>query len=229
MSFILDALRKSEHDRDRRALPGAVDVPVSRARQTRLPWLLGGIGALLLLNLGVLLYLLGRSAPAPHTAEPTTAVAATRVTAPATPMSTPHPATRAINVDGRTVRPLAAEVGSAEPLPDVPAPPRTASTDWGAAPASSPPTSYDSGMPRNAGTAGVPSIRELPPQATAGLPVLNIDLHVYSTEPAQRFAVINGQRVHDGSRLREGPLVERITPDGAVLVHNGARFLLPRD
>jgi general secretion pathway protein B len=77
--------------------------------------------------------------------------------------------------------------------------------------------------------AGLPSIHQLPPQATAGLPVLNIDLHVYSGDPAQRFVIINGQRLHEGGQLKEGPRVEQITPDGAILNHQGTRFLLPRE
>ncbi|MBS0395827.1 MAG: general secretion pathway protein GspB, partial [Proteobacteria bacterium] len=72
-------------------------------------------------------------------------------------------------------------------------------------------------------------IHQLPAQATAGLPVLNIDLHVYSADPAQRFVVINGQREREGGQLKEGPTVERITPDGAILNHQGTRFLLPRE
>ncbi|POA46814.1 hypothetical protein C1884_31265, partial [Pseudomonas sp. GW460-R15] len=66
-------------------------------------------------------------------------------------------------------------------------------------------------------TSDVPSIHQLPAQATAGLPVLTIDLHVYSGDPAQRFAIISGQPAHEGTVLKEGPTVERITADGAVL------------
>jgi hypothetical protein len=33
----------------------------------------------------------------------------------------------------------------------------------------------------------------------------------------------------EGDRLKEGPVVEEITPDGAILEHQGQRFLLPRN
>ena len=76
---------------------------------------------------------------------------------------------------------------------------------------------------------GVPSINDLGPQATAGLPQLNVDLHVYATDPASRFVMINGRRYQEGARLPEGVLVEHITPDGVIMNNKGTRFLLPRE
>jgi general secretion pathway protein B len=32
----------------------------------------------------------------------------------------------------------------------------------------------------------------------------------------------------EGQSLSEGPMLERITPDGAILNQRGTRFLLPR-
>jgi general secretion pathway protein B len=64
--------------------------------------------------------------------------------------------------------------------------------------------------------------------AATGLPELTVDLHIYATEPARRAVFINGHRYTRGARLAEGPLVEDITPDGALLSYRGHRFLLPR-
>jgi len=59
MSFILDALKKSEHERQRQAIPGLVEASIARPRQ-RLPiWALALI-ALLGINLVVLLIVLAR-------------------------------------------------------------------------------------------------------------------------------------------------------------------------
>ena len=42
--------------------------------------------------------------------------------------------------------------------------------------------------------------------------------------------MINMHKLHEGeSLLPEGVRVESITPEGAVLSHNGTQFLLPRD
>jgi general secretion pathway protein B len=61
------------------------------------------------------------------------------------------------------------------------------------------------------------------------LPELRLDLHVYATQPHDRFALINMHRVHEGDTLQGGVRVESITPDGVVMSHNGSRFLLPRE
>ena len=41
--------------------------------------------------------------------------------------------------------------------------------------------------------------------------------------------IINGQRVHEGGVLKEGMLVEQITPEGVVLNRQGTRFTLTRE
>ena len=75
----------------------------------------------------------------------------------------------------------------------------------------------------------MPRINELGAQATAGLPALNVDLHVYANDAASRFVILNGRRYTEGARTGEGLLVEHITPDGVILNNKGLRFLLPRD
>ncbi len=219
MSFILDALRKSEHARERRALPGLVDLPVSRAAPSRLPWILGGVGVLLLVNIAVLGWVLTRPAPpAPAQAAP----AAVHALPPVSAAAAPRPL-------ASRVRPLAAESepGSDPELdrlePQQPAP-RAAAEPYAAERAAAA-REFHPGVT----VAGLPSIHQLPPQATAGLPTLNIDLHVYSGDPGQRFVMINGQRLKEGGQLKEGPIVERITQEGAILNHQGTRFLLPRE
>jgi general secretion pathway protein B len=47
--------------------------------------------------------------------------------------------------------------------------------------------------------------------------------------PADRFVFINGRKYHEGMKLQEGPLLERIRRDGIVLNYQGVRFLLPRE
>jgi general secretion pathway protein B len=67
-----------------------------------------------------------------------------------------------------------------------------------------------------------------PAPATAGLPELSIDLHIYADDPAKRAVFINGRRYQQGAVLAEGPTVEEITREGAILRYRGQRFLLPR-
>ncbi|MBM0104364.1 general secretion pathway protein GspB [Steroidobacter sp. S1-65] len=67
MSFILDALKKSENERQRQLGPSLADVRIVR-RRTERPWWAVGLAALLVVNLGILLFVLirdGDAMPAP--------------------------------------------------------------------------------------------------------------------------------------------------------------------
>jgi hypothetical protein len=77
-----------------------------------------------------------------------------------------------------------------------------------------------------ADTEVLPSINEL--NVNGRLPEMHIDLHVYAAQASERFVSINGRRYREGDTLAEGPVLERIRRDGAVLDYQGTRFLLPR-
>ncbi len=63
MSFILDALKKSENERQRQVGPSLADVQVSQRRINK-PWWAVAVGALLVVNLGVLIVVLMRDGDA---------------------------------------------------------------------------------------------------------------------------------------------------------------------
>jgi general secretion pathway protein B len=65
--------------------------------------------------------------------------------------------------------------------------------------------------------------------AAGGVPALNLDLHVYSTKPTERLVFVNSRKYREGDTLQEGPVVQQITPDGAILEFRGSRFLLSKD
>jgi general secretion pathway protein B len=70
----------------------------------------------------------------------------------------------------------------------------------------------------------LPGADELTARGT--LPALHLDLHVYAAQPQQRFIFVNSRKYREGETLAEGPQVEQITADGAVLVFRGSRFKL---
>ena len=240
MSFILDALRKSEHERQRQAGPGIAELPVARTA-SRVPLALATIGALLAVNLVVLLYwLLKNDAPEVVREEPV-AAQPSPVSAPPTPAASqqaPGPvsvgteaapvqdAQRPAPVRQREVRPLAAEVAAGPPADAAP-PPAPDPSLLPSAPSPTPAYGYTPGQ-QAPGVDFAPRIDTLPPQATAGLPVLNLDLHIYATDPEQRAAFINGTRYRAGDRLPQGIDVVAITTDGVLLRYQGRQFLLPR-
>ena len=47
--------------------------------------------------------------------------------------------------------------------------------------------------------------------------------------PQQRFVFVNSRKYREGDTLQEGPVVEQITPDGAVLEFRGRQFQLSND
>ena len=53
-----------------------------------------------------------------------------------------------------------------------------------------------------------------------------MDVHVYSDKPGQRFVLINSRRYREGEQLKEGPVVEAITREGALLRYGEQRFML---
>lgn len=236
MSFILDALRKSEHERQRQAGPAIADLQVARP-SSPFPVALLALGALLAVNLVALLYFMLRSdAPEAVREEPVAATpspSTTRPTNPAPVIASARPPAPPVVAAAprRPVRPLS-DVAAEEPqtppareAPDAPDPMLLP-----AAPAAS---QYPSGAGAQAPASrptgqAVPRLDTLPAEVTAGLPPLNLDLHIYASDPAQRAAFINGRRYKEGDSLPEGVEVRTITPEGAVLQYRGQRFLLPR-
>lgn len=212
MSFILDALRKSEIERQRQSGPSIAELPVAR-EDRRLPVALLAIGLLLAVNVGVLLFFLMRDAGAPVAdAPPAAAAVAPAVAAPVMASAVP-----AMDVNPGEDAAPARDFPEAATLPPE-APDPTLLPDTPVATASSGVTYSEGPAPTNASVAAL----------TAGLPELTIDLHIFTDDPARRAVFINGRRYTQGDSITEGPRVEEITRDGAVLNYRGQRFLLPR-
>ena len=216
MSFILDALRKSELERQRQSGPSIAELPVARDDR-HLPRALLAIGLLLAVNVGVLLFFLLRDTTG---AIPTIGASSTAAPVVAAPVAT-APMPLPVNVSPAADLPdFDAQVSEADALPEASSPP----------PAPDPTLLPDASVTYSAGSVEElpPSIDDLPAQTTAGLPELSVDLHIYADDPAKRVVFINGRRYQRGGVLVEGPTVEEINREGAVLSYRGRRFLLPR-
>ncbi|HEU4517223.1 MAG TPA: general secretion pathway protein GspB [Steroidobacteraceae bacterium] len=218
MSFILDALRKSEIERQRQSGPSVADFPVAR-EDRRLPVALIAIGFLLAVNLAVVLFFMLReeSAPAPQAAPPQAVAQAPAASAPAATVPVAPPPQGALEsqlgAQEAIEEPPAVYYGEMPTLPpDAPDPTLLPETQG-----ASPSVTYDNAPPQQA-TSGVPS----------GLPELSVDLHVFAADPAKRAVFINGRRYTQGATIAEGPVVEEITREGATLSWRGRRFTLPR-
>lgn len=242
MSFILDALKKSENARQRQAGPALFEVKVTPPRRVLPLWALV-IGLLLLIGCVTLSWILLRQ----RTAAPE---APQRQIAPAVvhavPTSTIGTAVRSRRAPSRI---------AASPAPAIPTPaaasPVTAPTSVPAAQPTSPPITQPApGVQVERAAAAAPNPAEfapaLPPAGGANsapalplyaqiaaapgsdLPKLHLDLQVYAANPRKRFVMINMQKLRQGDSLADGVSVVRIRPDGVVLSFQGRKFLLPR-
>jgi hypothetical protein len=258
MSFILDALKKSESDRQRQSGPALFEVKVAPPR-TRLPRWAIAIAALLVINLGIVMWMLLRH-PVRASAEgmaPATSASSAEGTAPA--VSAPSINGTAGSAAGAPATaaslPPPARMGAAQSAPATPA--ATAPLSAGSAPAApgaatgAEPAGTDASNPedyaparegtasstsaefgshvRRGTAAGVPLYQDAASKPGAQIPQLRLDLHAYAVRPQDRFVMINMHKLREGDSTPEGVHVETITPEGAVLSYNGSQFLLPRD
>jgi general secretion pathway protein B len=224
MSFILDALKKSEAERQNQAAAGLSTTP--RASQSdQLPtWAIAIMGAL---SLAVVVLALAWWQSRPAGTSPTPARAADNTATAARPVAA---------AAGGPVRNLATEArlaGRPDSSIAMPAAEPAANSTPPTTPAASPVRPV-SPAPSTAKPAAVPTAGALPTNADLAaqgiaLPELNLDIHVFSSNRTERFVFISCSKYREGDRLRDGPRVDEITVDGVVLQHQGISFLLPRD
>jgi general secretion pathway protein B len=252
MSFILDALKKSEIERQRQAIPGLMNSGAAPRARAFPIWAVALV-VLLGVNLAVLGFVLTRSgtpaagspaagapaaaAPAPGTVvvvgvpgggpaggSPAAPPSAAGQSTPDSPASQEHfSPLDAAPVYAPEIPPDLSEGGSSAAVPprSDSQSARTTHRREGAAPPQSP-EDY------KAEEEVLPTIGEIDLTGQQALPELHIDVHVYATNPADRFVYINMHKYREGSTLQEGPMLERIRRDGVILNLHGLRFLLPR-
>lgn len=79
--------------------------------------------------------------------------------------------------------------------------------------------------PLNEGVAEYVKAWELPLSVRRDLPELNLTIHVFSPNEAERFVLINGERYVPGDSIGEAQIVD-ISRDGAIVDFRTHRFLL---
>lgn len=210
MSYILDALRRAEADRERERgqLPGlhtpgpaAADLAPTTPRTRGWPWAAAG---LLLAGLAAGAWWRGSAPPAPAPAAPPL----TAATAPAQPEARPVPTQVATPPAATPSAPVT------NYLPPTPAPALIV------APAPAP-------APVATASAPPPRAIELPEALRREIPRLAISGSVYSDDPASRFVIINGEVQREGARLGPDLVLEQIGPRELVLRFKSQRYRQP--
>ncbi|MFG6415447.1 general secretion pathway protein GspB [Roseateles sp. DC23W] len=225
MSYILDALRRAEADRERERgqVPGLhaqpLPVPASAAGASPrrwLPWAGGGL--LLLAGIGAGSWWAGETPPA----VPQTQTAPMPASAPATLPAPPAPPAATV---AAAPAPVPTTVSAPVPTPAVSESPYLAPVPPPAATPAPAPAPVAAAAP--APEDRIPRLAELPEGTRRELPRLTISGSVYSDDPASRFVMINGEVQREGARLGAELVLEQIRPRELVLRFKGQRFRQP--
>jgi general secretion pathway protein B len=246
VSFILDALRKSESERRQDARPTIARIPDALPSRRVPLWALAtmitlGVGVVVLA--GAWLHTLMTPPPAPAATAAGGAPArveplplpreghaqgvAPTAGAPRSPNAMSPGVSAALDAAGATARTPLAPSAAADNTPTAAADGRTRLRN-AASLAPEPsfrPSSYTTARP------ALPTLEASPASYTStapslGLPALRLELLAYAEDPLQRFVFINGRRYKEGDTLPEGPRVIGINSRGAVLLAQGRQLQL---
>lgn len=244
MSYVLDALKKADAEREQGAVPGLHAQPApslfdnDHGLQGMPPWvwLLSGAAIVMVIGGGAW-WMIGQGSP--HSAP-----SAARVQIPLAAQSERPLPPRAAAATPRVVL-IEQPVAMMPPQPELSYKPKPVSRrfDTGndrvtdALPsvkkAEVVQASVDTGVARSAvqGIAAVASdegrikaLNELPEDVRRTLPPLTIGGSIYSDSPASRFIIINGQIFHENDKLGPDLTLEQIRLKLAILRYKDTRF-----
>ncbi|MFM9437385.1 general secretion pathway protein B [Janthinobacterium sp. CG_23.3] len=247
MSYILEALKKSQAERQLGELP-TIHAPQLRAgapgvagRALAKPlWLaLGGMTALAL----TLAALMWRAAAPP--AAPAGVAVATAPPASPTPAVAPPPSGMATGAAAAAPAPVGvaavaasvhvpAAVAVASPAPP-PAPPRrpmaaphVASASASAKPVlPAPAPAAQSAPPATPADDNLAGLRDLPEPIQRQIPPLALGGYIYSKNPADRLLLVDKALRHEGEEVAPGLILEKLQPKSAVFSFKGYRYRVP--
>jgi general secretion pathway protein B len=232
MSYILDALRRADAERERGTvpslhtqqfgvLPGDDEVPA----RPRL--LVGAVVVLALVLAAVIAWLyFGSSEPPP---KPTQTVA----TAPTPPFVAPPVAAPVVPALPAMTAPAASAAPAVTPSTAhrPPSSPTAAAPAARPAPAPRPAARREPAPTTPATTPGtapaderIYSLSELPEAIRRELPKIAYGGGSYSPDKASRMAFLNGQVFHEGDTIAPGLVLKQVRQKGAILAYKGYRF-----
>ena len=238
MSYILEALKKSEQQRELGRVPGITSVHENTAKSVSGKWL-WLIVAILLLNAGLLVLLLWPDSEP----EPVTTSAPIREPVQ---LRRDRPAVAPLVSQPPVLENPAPRVPQAARIAPLPAPPVAApvKTETTAKPVLQEPAMAAAVLPAQP-QVKQPQVEQPPRPAVKAdapaLPVwpqipthlfqqlsgnLRLDVHVFSDQPQKSFVLINMRKYRQGEKLQEGPQLDEITAEGVILSFSGQRFRL---
>lgn len=219
MSYILDALRRADSERERGSVPGLHSQPVppgsADARQTPAPrpWAWIAIGVSLGLLVPLAWFAFDRDTP-PQAVVLAPAPAAEPVAPAPVPPAPAEPAPPPPVVEAPPVAPPVVERVAPPPA----APPAVAPAAMPAPPPAR--------APAAAAGSRVYSQRELPADVRGSLPALSVGGSVYSPNPSDRVLILNGRPFREGDKPTPDLTLEEIRLKSAVLRFRDYRYTI---
>jgi general secretion pathway protein B len=216
MSYILDALKKSDQQRQHGATPTLRSVPIATQPEKSASWIYVAL-AIVLAAAGVVIGWLRPWQPEPVIpAAQAISVQSSESSSRQTPLTT----TSALPAMAET--PVMPKL---EPLTQRLSP----VTLPGTVPKIALPSianKPDSTQPVEAAAeqGNVITMEELPLPVRQELPPMTISLHAYSHKSEDSLVSINNQLLHEGGSPASGVTLEKITADGMILSYRGYRF-----
>ena len=200
MSYILDALRKSDQQRRRNAAPTLLTLQPSAVVRKRPAYVTYGLLAVILIGGGVVIGWLRPWQSEPATVKPVESKPIESKPVPAAPAASEI----ASQVKPDNVLPEANSLASGKT-----APPPERRVDIAAA---------------DAAGETVVEMEKLPTSIREEVSKITISVHAYSNTPGKRLVGIGRRILHEGDYVIPGLKLEEITPDGMILGYKGYRF-----
>lgn len=244
MSFILDALKKSDKERRQGSIPDLQSQHTiypgfgsQRKKKPKTLWFVL-LTTVLLAFSGIALYLVAPYLPFSLTISPKhSATAAETIPAdppkkvlkvqppqePATVEHPTHPAPEPTKGNSISVTPEHKEQPVEQPVEQhVPQPEQqpAAATPIPTAEESTPEDTAE----KVTTIESLPFLGELPENVRADIPKLRFAGHTYSEAPTKRMIIINNKIIKEKQWIEKGLFLEEITWDGVILNFNGVRF-----
>jgi general secretion pathway protein B len=212
MSYILEALKKSDKQRQRLAAPTLLTAQAAVAAPKQSAFLRYILLGVALVGAGIVI---GWLRPWQQE-QPVPAVAATRPEpgprqTAAAPAPVPVPTSALIKQD--LPAPARRETHRAPPKAVAAVKKKTAT------PVPQKPAGTDAAKDQS-----VVAMSELPVPIQQEIPSMKISVHAYSGQPKNRLVDINDQLLREGMTVAPGLTLEQITPDGMIFSYKGYRF-----
>lgn len=210
MSYILDALKKSDRERQRGRAPGLNSIhepyhpsPEDRSNRQQVKYIFTAIGIILLISIPAMTWYSMKDFTNPA---PSVKIEETEAT-------NTKPEIEVLSSAPSTPPPSQITAGSKKSIlmQDQINPPQEEEI------AASPPSQKSS---------EIPDIGSLPVSIQTTIPELNLSGHTYSENPTQRLIIINDTILREGDKLDNTIKLIEITWTGVVLEHSGRQFAI---